>query len=592
MKRIAMLALVVTAASCAEGNAPDGGVADDGGGNSATYSVTGGVTGPGMDKAVLTLQGTGASRTATSSADGGYQFLDVSVGSYTLAVAQKGFAYTPSSQVVRVATRNVRVSNITSITAQNLSAVSGAVSGDVTAGVLLTLSGTGGTDATVLTATGGAFRLDGVVDGSYTLTPSLAGYTFSPATRTVKVAGTAVTSQNFISAEVPNAVSGTITGDAKAGVALTLAGTAGTFTGKSDTSGAFTVAGARAGTYTLTPSLAGYAFFPATRTVTVARTAVSGQDFGGVTVGWKVRSIPGSSNRWYGVVTRSNGKYLAAVASYDNLYTSSDYGATWSVKGSQGEQSWYFVNMSNDGQYLALSLNYSTYMYLSDDYGATLNQKNTGEMATKRRWQNIAMSRDGRLLATVARPGHVYTSSDYGATWQDKSSGEIAGDLQWRSIAMSDDGTRLAAVVNGGFLYMSNNSGTTWQSMSSGNIAGSKGWKAIAMSSNGEVLAAVDGASMYISRNYGATWENKSSGNIAGFIPWSSVAMSSDGKFIAAAANTGSVYVSENFGDTWQNKSSGVAAGDLQWNSVTISDDGRFLAAAAYNNNLYTFASP
>ena len=592
MKRIAMLALVVTAASCAEGNAPDGGLPDDGGGNTSTYSVTGSVTGPGMDKAVLTLQGTGASRTATSSADGGYQFLDVSVGSYTLAVAQKGFAYTPSSQVVRVATSNVRVSNITSITAQNLSAVSGAVSGDVTAGVLLTLSKTGGTDATVLTATGGAFRLDGVVDDSYTLTPSLAGYTFSPATRTVKVAGTAVTSQNFTSAAVPNAVSGTVTGDAKAGVTLTLAGTAGTFTGKSDTSGAFTVAGAKAGTYTLTPSLAGYAFFPATRTVTVARTAVSGQDFGGVTVGWKVRSIPGSSDRWKSVVARSNGKYLAAVASVDNLYTSSDYGATWSVKGSQGEQSWHFVNMSNDGKYLALSVGVASYMYLSDNYGATLNQKNTGEMATKRSWQNTAMSRDGRLLATVARPGHVYTSSDYGATWQDKSSGEIANDMLWHSIAMSEDGTRLAAVVLGGFLYMSNNSGATWQSMSSGTIAGTKVWKAITMSSNGEVLAAVDEGTMYISRNYGATWENKSSGNIAGFIPWSSVAMSSDGKFIAAAANRGSVYVSENFGDAWQNKSSGVAAGNLQWNSVTISDDGRFLAAAAYANNLYTFASP
>ena len=591
MKRIAMLALVVMAASCVGGNSPDGGDGGDGG-ITATYSVTGAVTGPGLDKAVLTLQGTGASRTATSSADGGYQFLDVSVGSYTLAVAQKGFAYTPSSQVVRVATSNVRVSNITSITAQNLSAVSGAVSGDVTAGVLLTLSKTGGTDATVLTATGGAFRLDGVVDDSYTLTPSLAGYTFSPATRTVKVAGTAVTSQNFTSAAVPNAVSGTITGDAKAGVTLTLAGTAGTFTGKSDTSGAFTVAGAKAGTYTLTPSLAGYAFFPATRTVTVARTAVSGQDFGGVTVGWKVRSPPGSSNRWTGVVARSNGKYLAAVAISDNLYTSSDYGATWSVNSSLGAKDWYFVNMSNDGKYLALSLSYRAYMYLSDDYGATLNEKNTGIMATKRFWQNIAMSRDGRLLATVDYPGHVYTSSDYGATWQDKSSGDIAGNLQWRSIAMSDDGTRLAAVVGGGFLYMSNNSGATWKSMSSGNIAGVRGWKSIAMSSNGEILAAIGNSTMYISRDSGATWENKSSGNIAGYMSWSSVAMSSDGKFIAAAADRGSVYVSENYGDTWQNKSSGVAAGDLQWYSVTISDDGRFLAAAAFNTNLYTFASP
>ena len=640
------------------------------------YAVSGAVSGDVKAGVTLTLAGNGLSLTATTDATGAFSVANATVGSYTLTPSLAGYTFSPASKPVTVVGANVTGQDFTSAALKY--AVGGTVSGEAPAGVRLTLSRSGATDLTTLTATGGAFRIDGAVDGVYTLTPSLAGYSFTPASTTVTVAGAAVTGQAFTSKALTYAVSGTVSGDVKVGVTFTLVGNGKSLSGTTDAAGAFSIAGATNGTYTLTPSLtgytftpasqsvtvsgaavagqsfvskavasaatyavsgtvsgdikvgvaftldgngkslpgttdatgafsiagvvdgtytlkptlAGYAFMPATRTVTVAGAAVTGQDFGGVTVGWKVRSPPGSSDRWSGVVTRSNGKYLAAVAAYDNLYTSSDYGATWSVNSSLGAKDWYYVSMSNDGQYLALSLSYSTYMYLSDDYGATLKEKNTGIMATKRLWLNIAMSRDGRLLAAVANNGHAYTSDDFGATWQDKSSGDIAGNLQWRSIAMSDDGTRLAAVVNGGFLYMSNNSGLTWKSMSSGNIAGSKGWRAIAMSSNGEVLAAVDGTSMYISRDSGATWENKSSGNIAGFIPWSSVAMSSDGKFIAAAANRGSVYVSENFGDAWQNKSSGVAAGNLQWNSVTISDDGRFLAAAAYANNLYTFASP
>ena len=558
------------------------------------YAVGGTVSGEAPAGVRLTLSRSGATDLTTLTATGGAFRIDGAVdGVYTLTPSLAGYSFTPASTTVTVAGAAVTGQAFTSKALTY--AVSGTVSGDVKAGVTVTLVGNG-KSLSGTTDAAGAFSIAGATNGTYTLTPSLTGYTFTPASTTVTVSGAAVAGQSFVSKAVASAatyaVSGTVSGDIKAGVAFTLDGNGKSLPGTTDATGAFSIAGVADGAYTLKPTLAGYSFMPATRTVTVAGAAVTGQDFGGVTVGWKVRSPPGSSDRWAGVVTRSNGKYLAAVAISDNLYTSSDYGATWSVNSSLGAKDWYYVSMSNDGQYLALSLSYSTYMYLSDDYGATLKEKNTGIMATKRLWLNIAMSRDGRLLATVAYNGHVYTSDDFGATWQDKSSGDIAGNLQWRSIAMSDDGTRLAAVVNGGFLYMSNNSGLTWKSMSSGNIAGSKGWRAIAMSSNGEVLAAVDGASMYISRDSGATWENKSSGDIAGVIPWSSVAMSSDGKFIAAAANRGSVYVSENYGDAWQNKSSGVAAGNLQWNSVTISDDGRFLAAAAYANNLYTFASP
>lgn len=51
--------------------------------------------------------------------------------------------------------------------------------------------------ASVTTTSTGAYTFTGMANGTYTLTPSLSGYTFSPVTRSVTVSGANVTGQNF-----------------------------------------------------------------------------------------------------------------------------------------------------------------------------------------------------------------------------------------------------------------------------------------------------------------------------------------------------------------------------------------------------------
>jgi hypothetical protein len=71
----------------------------------------------------------------------------------------------------------------------------------VLSGVTITLSGAG--SATTITNTSGNYSFSGVANGSYTVTPSLTGYTFSPASSVVTVSGANVTVSNFVATAIP-----------------------------------------------------------------------------------------------------------------------------------------------------------------------------------------------------------------------------------------------------------------------------------------------------------------------------------------------------------------------------------------------------
>lgn len=73
--------------------------------------------------------------------------------------------------------------------------VSGTVSGAVTSGVTIILSGAD--SATTTTATSGNYIFSGAANGSYTITPSQTGYTFSPASVAITVNNANITGQNF-----------------------------------------------------------------------------------------------------------------------------------------------------------------------------------------------------------------------------------------------------------------------------------------------------------------------------------------------------------------------------------------------------------
>jgi hypothetical protein len=114
------------------------------------------------------------------------------------------------------------------------------------------------------------YTLSGLAAGTYTVTPSKSGCTFSPASSSVTISAANVTGINFSATCTTPTFS--ISGNAGTTGATVTAGTAST---TSDASSNYSMAGFAAGTYTVTPSKSGCTFSPASASVTITSANVT-----------------------------------------------------------------------------------------------------------------------------------------------------------------------------------------------------------------------------------------------------------------------------------------------------------------------------
>jgi len=267
---LAMLFSLVALAGCGGGGG--------GGTPAATYGISGTVTSSGvaLSGATVALSGA-ATASATTDASGNYSFPGLANGSYTVTPSKTGYAFTPVSSAVSVSGSNVTGKNFTAATAATTYGISGTVNG--ASGVTLTLSGAN--SGSVVSGAGGAYTFPGLAAGSYTVTPSLTGYTFSPASIPVTITAANSTGNNFTATAipVPHSISGTVSGAIAAGVTITVTGAASPAPVTTDSSGNYTVTGLDNGNYTVTPSLTGYTFNPSSTAVTLSGANVSGKNF-------------------------------------------------------------------------------------------------------------------------------------------------------------------------------------------------------------------------------------------------------------------------------------------------------------------------
>lgn len=151
-----------------------------------------------------------------------------------------------------------------------------AVSGSATPASLannasVVLSQNGTTVASTTIANGG-YTFPSVSNGTYTVTPSLAGVSFSPPSQSVTVAGSSATVPAFTATAQTWQVSGSITpASLGSGSTLTLTQSGTTIsTATAAGDGTFSFPSVANGTYTVTPTKSGVNFSPTTQSVTVS----------------------------------------------------------------------------------------------------------------------------------------------------------------------------------------------------------------------------------------------------------------------------------------------------------------------------------
>ena len=257
-------------------------VACGGGGGSsapATYAISGTITGASGVVAVG-LSGTSTAST-NAAANGTYSFTGLANGSYTVTPSLSGYAFTPTSTAVTVSGANVTGKDFTATAAATTYSISGSAG---LVGATITLSGAN--TGSLTAGTGGAYTFPGLINGSYTVTPSLTGYTFAPTSASVTISGGDMTATTFVPTAIP--VAHTLSGNVSpslSGVTITVTGgTTNPSPTTTDASGNYSFTGATGlydGTYTVTPTKTGYTFAPNSTSVTMAGANVTGKNFTG-----------------------------------------------------------------------------------------------------------------------------------------------------------------------------------------------------------------------------------------------------------------------------------------------------------------------
>lgn len=285
----------------------------------------------------------------------------------------------------------------------------------------------------------------------------------------------------------------------------------------------------------------------------------------------------GNTQAWHCVASSASGKRL--IAGYDaGVVISSDCGLNWTQPAS-GAQYVYGVASSADGSRLVACANGNGhpqgYIYTSLDFGATWSSHATD---ASRDWQAIASSEDGKyLVACVAgAAGYIYVSSDYGATWTARGS-----DTNWIRVAISANGSRMFACRNGAcYLYGSADYGVTWSALTD---APWGSWESVACSADGRQVVATAGG-IYTSSDYGVSWNSHTFYHTG---PTACAASSADGTRVFVGYSSGGLmYNSYDSGASWLTRSATAPS------ALACSADGkRLVCVQQASGPIFTYLS-
>ena len=188
---------------------------------------------------------------------------------------------------------------------------------------------------------------------------------------------------------------------------------------------------------------------------------------------------------WTGIASDSTGQYLVACSSNAGIYTSGDFGASWTLSGASTLLDWTCVASNSTGQYL-VACSSNAGIYTSANFGASWTLSGALTLS----WTGVASNSTGDVVVACATNNYIYTSYNYGATWTEVGNSTIQN---WTGVASDSSGLNFVAVIDEinpgqGGIYTSPDSGVNWY-MSTTITTGSP-WSCVTSDSAGLNLAA------------------------------------------------------------------------------------------------------
>jgi photosystem II stability/assembly factor-like uncharacterized protein len=302
-------------------------------------------------------------------------------------------------------------------------------------------------------------------------------------------------------------------------------------------------------------------------------------------------------HRAFGVIIYS--LLLGVVSPIAASYASETW--TWTLQNNAGSRNWHSISASADGSKLYAGVGnnksgstYTTgYLYSSSDYGVTWTELTS---AGNRTWWSIATNLDGTRVAAIDKYGSIWTSADSGSTWQERQNGGAVHN--WNGLASSSDGSKLVAITSDRLVFASSNFGATWAQITGPTFDTSSTVFSVKSSDDGSTIAISSIGGIYISSDSGATWRNVTPTSGLGNPSWTygsggdtpyfqSIALSSDGSHLVTGTrvnninNGGIIFTSSDYGATWTSRRTGY-----DYIAFASNGDGTKLAAAIYAQSL------
>jgi len=217
----------------------------------------------------------------------GYEFAGLENGTYNITPQLPGYIFSPETLNVTVKDQDVNNANFEAFRGFSLSGTVTDKNGRALSGVLITIDGLKSQSATAFTDSTGFYQFTGLAFDTYTVTPFLEGYGFTPPFQNVTIASADAeknkTNINFV-ATLGYQISGQITDvnrQGLQGVTVILTGGPQNIpqSAETDKNGAYSFLELDNGTYTVTPSFNDFEFNPPAKTVTIASASALNVDF-------------------------------------------------------------------------------------------------------------------------------------------------------------------------------------------------------------------------------------------------------------------------------------------------------------------------